>query len=296
MDPVTQLRICLWGEIKTAKSTFALTFPKPLVVFDLDQSFDRAMPRYMAQNPATRLRRLYQQNGQMTDANLVGADIIAKTYHPPVKWGKRPLGFVDFWNHLVQDIILTYETDHIKSLAFDTGTVLWSVRTDAHLERAQSSNPGRINLIQIEYAEPNADMRACYGGARAYGKNLVSIHHVGGKYESKLTDKGQEKKMRIAQGLLPADGQTELNSRDYEDVRIGDTWAGFNGVGRIVDLIARSGKVQLSTSNIQPTLEILDCGWTLTAEGITVPNPTFENVLVLINTLREADNGQITAT
>ena len=57
------LLIAAYGDIKTAKTTFGLSFPKPLVVFDLDQSYIRASMRYMAANPGLR-SKIVTQVGQ----------------------------------------------------------------------------------------------------------------------------------------------------------------------------------------------------------------------------------------
>ena len=75
----------------------------------------------------------------------------------------------------------------ISSMLLDNGTVMWNVAKDAQLEKAQGSKTDRISLLPIEYSTPNGQMRAVLGSAQHYGKNLYIPHHVGGKYESRLT-------------------------------------------------------------------------------------------------------------
>ena len=139
---------------------------------------------------------------------------------------------------------------------------MWAIRTRAQLERAQVNNPNRVRLQQIEYGEPNTDMAAVLGACRAYGKNLLLLHHVGGIYESRLTPHGTE------------------------EVRIGDTYDGWSKSGNLVDVVRRTYK-ESGTTGVQ----FIDCGLTLAAEGQTLNPANFQSILDYMNQLRGTTNG-----
>ena len=260
MEPLNQLVGAVWGEIKTGKSTLALTWDKPLVHLDFDQGFHRAEPNF-AQFKVTKVPR-----DQAIESYLVpGVDIITKPYQMPVKWGQTLTGYIDLWNAVVNDLRAAYESPIVKTLCIDTGSVFWNLRTGAQLEKAQQRNPNRTRLQQIEYGEPNSDMRAMLGACRTYNKNLITVHHVGGVYEAKLT----------AQGV--------------EEVRVGDTYSGWTQTGALVDIVLRTHKLANNGAKPQIDVEILTCGLTLEAEGVKVPNASFDTILSVINSLRESN-------
>ncbi len=269
MSNIEQLVIGSWGPIKSAKTTFGLTFPRPLVHLDFDLGFERARARI----PANLQIITVPHNVPLTPLILDSGDIITKGYKLPIKFPKQkmPGGTLEIWeNEIIPDIVLIMETPRILSILYDTGTVMWSIDKDAQLERAQKSaakfGNTRETLSQIEYSVPNQEIRALLGAAKHYGKNLYIPHHIGGMYEERLTTKGTE------------------------SVRTGDTWDGWSHLGAIVDVIGRT-KIQtpINGQGIVTELVIETCGYTLQAEGLTVPNPTFDTVLSLINTLREAE-------
>ncbi len=267
---VMQLLLCIWGEIKTAKSSIGLTFPKPLMHFDFDMGFHRAEPR------VSHLKILKVPWDQPL-SNVIPQvapdnppDIITKPYPKPIKFpGQKVFGMLDLWeNHIVPDVMSVCAAPWIVSVNFDTGSVMTEVAQAAHLERAQQREPGRTQLTQIEFGKPNGELRALYDAMKTYGKNLASVHHVGGVYQESFVPHG--------------------NSVKKESVRIGDTWQGFTGTGKAVDVIGRMEIIRGAVNGSKPTpqMTIVTCGLTLTAEGIPLLNPTYEGILSLINGLR----------
>jgi hypothetical protein len=270
---IENLVIGSWGDIKTCKTTLGLSFPTPIVHFDFDLGFERARNRIP---PNLKVLEV-PYNIALTESMLVTPDIISKKYRIPIKFPKQASkGILDLWeNQIITDIVLVLGVERIKSLLFDTGTVMWNLDKDAQLERVQTaaSKRGntRENLAQIEYSVPNTEMRALLGHAKHYGKNLYISHHIGGVYEERLTNSGTQ------------------------SVRIGDTWDGWNHLGAIVDVIVRT-KVKAATNGLGPVPEatIETCGYTLSAEGLVIPNPTFDTILAMINALRANDTAAIT--
>jgi hypothetical protein len=263
--PVTELRAGVWGEIKTGKTSISLSFPKPLVHFDLDLSFERAAHRFRHFN----IERLsvYTALGPILQAHQASGewpDIIVIPYAVPVKWpGVNIHGMIAMWDAFVGDVEAAYLTPGVASLSVDTGSMVWKIATTAHLERVQINNPNRQNLIQIEYSRPNTELKGLYGGSFTHHKNLIITHHVGGVYKDQLTNKG------------------------VEQMRVGDTWDGFSGMGQIVDLVGRT-VIDRNPANVPvPTLQVHSSGYTLALEGKNLEMPTFGSILVEINSLRE---------
>jgi hypothetical protein len=262
MADIDMLLVGIWGDIKTAKTTFALTAPKPLFHMDLDLGFERAENRFESSSDIHKINSnlsefLSTLNGIPQDA------IITRRYPVPILWpGQNIQGMIALLETVTTDIGTAYMTPGIKSVVVDTGTVLWTVATSAHLERVQQRNEQRQRLQQIEYARPNAEMRALYGAARSYNTSLVITHHVGGVYKEQLGTQG------------------------IESMRVGDTWAGFTGMGGVVDIVGRTGITRNGTNDITPMMQVETCGYSLALEGQMLENPTFNGVLDTINNLR----------
>lgn len=269
MSDVDQLVIGAWGDVKTAKTTLGLSFPTPWLLFDFDLGFARSKHRLPKIQPGKTLMEI-PWNMPLSSDLLHSADMIVKSYKLPIKFPKQPVrGWLSLWeDEVLPDITMTMEADYIKSLLYDTGTVMWNLGKDAQLERAQNNsakkNETRESLSEIEYSMPNQEMRAVLGSAKHYGKNLYIPHHVGGKYERTMS------------------GRSE---------RVGDTWDGWRHLGAIVDIIVHTGfETGPMLVGMPPTktpkIEIETCGYTLGAEGKTLLEPTFEMILSLINNLR----------
>lgn len=264
LAPIEQLLLGIWGDIKTCKTTLALTAPKPIFHIDADLGFERAEGKVLQDYPGIIITKLTDEPFE-AQRQVQPFEIITKRYAMPIRWPGAPVtGLIDLLGVIASDVGSAYMHPEIASIVIDTGTVMWQVASGAHLERAQLKDPTRINLSQIEYARPNSEMRALYGGARAYGKNLVIAHHVGGKYQDVLGDRG------------------------VESQRIGDTWAGFGGMGGIVDVVGRTGVDYSVKGVVKPVLRIDECGYSLTMRDLVLEYPTFKLILEAINGLRSA--------
>ena len=285
MEPVTLLRVGIYGHIKTGKTTFALKgWPTPLIHYDLDMGFERAE----AELSAYRIMKLpVHQPMALYIANAItqGVDIITKPYPTPIKWAGKPEGNVNMWNELAEDLRIGHENEDVKTIVIDTSSMMHKIRTAAQLEFVQRTSPQRVNLIQIEYGQRNDDMRGTHNAAKSYGKNLVLVHHISPVYEDVLTPRGPES--RVIPGRF--------------------TWDGFGEMGRYVDAILQSTKITQSntppgtTPTYQINIGIEVCGYALGAEGTYIPNaitPTanFQGLLDYINLLRSATYGAQAAT
>ena len=272
---IDTLTVGSWGDIKTVKTTFGLTFPKPLIHFNLDLGFHRASHRFPAHKTISPFQPLTAHDLENNK------DILSKDYMIPVRFpGQPPQGVLNLWQQaIIPEIMLTLQHPGTRSVLIDTGTVMWQVCKDAQLERvqqaaAQKDRQARTNLIQMEYALPNQEMRAILSAARMSGKNIYVTHHIGGKYEDRPDVSGR-----------------------VSSVRVADTWDGWSHLGAIMDVVLRhridvrsEPAVGGPTITKTPVVDIETCGYTLSAEGITLPNPDFSALLNVINVFRSQES------
>ena len=174
--------------------------------------------------------KIVTQVDRLQDHHLQNADIIVIQYKMPLKFpGKKRVGFLELWEgKIIPDMIKVNESN-IASIMIDTGTIMWEVDHQAHLERVQieGEKNGKIreSLLQIEYSRPNAEARAIYSFPRSSGKNLVSINHLGAKYGVGLVEQRRG-------------GKSEKVMKN--DVVIGESWSGFTKLGQVVDVVVRT--------------------------------------------------------
>ena len=257
----------------------------------------RALPRYMSQNSNLKI--------QAVSKPIIGdqeEEIHYWSCKLPLRFpGRNNEGFLDLLEQrIIPDMIAACESSYYKSIMIDTGTQLWEILTQAHLERVQKSNENktRQNLIQIEYARPNLEARALYQAAKSNDKSLISIHHLGAKYgvgfEEVQKGKNKEKILK-------------------KDTVLGETWKGFTQLGQIVDTIVRHDlewkctscnelvpssangqmgiEIEMAHSNhlsridktFIPTIVIEECGFSLNAQGTKIESPSYKELLSYIN-------------
>lgn len=265
---VDTFQLATWGEIKTCKTTLGLTFPKPIIMLDLDRGFHRAKQRF------TQYKILELQIGEsLLPAHIdSGAEIIVVPYQIPIKFpGQRSSDALVIWDRIIQDVLTGCSHPLVKTIYYDTGSVLWLLCREAHLERIQSE-PGKgakQSLGQFEYTKPNSEMRTLFTMPKAWGKNVIIAHHMAPKYE---------------------DAAKGGNSLTTEKVQTGYTWDGWNRVGGVVDVIGQT-YIERNGQGSIPTLAIETCGLTLAAEGKIIQQPTYDLILSTIIAERYAEMG-----
>jgi hypothetical protein len=311
--PVEHLLLAVYGAIKTAKTSLLLSMPKPLVVLDFDQSFDRAVGRLMAIEPDLAIVKVMPEE-KLEPALLDQYDVIVRQYDMPLQAMRQRLhGFVTLWEDLVMpEFQMACNHTRVASIGLDTGTLFWNIDHQAQLERvqiiAEAKNSVRITLDPLEYARPNTDARGLLAQTRNKFKNFMAVHHVGPKYGPgwEEVQKGNRSEKVFRPKML-----------------IGETWAGFSHIGEIVDIIARSRiENQCTTCNIlfepdpttmmqhgthtisvgdktglpvpHPTLTIEECGYSLNATGLKLNSPTYAGILNIVNAFRLGDNANHT--
>jgi hypothetical protein len=170
------LLVNIWGEPKTGKTTFALSFPRPLWFFDFDHGY-----RELLAVDQTRAK-----------------DVMVASYHlpanPTLGQGEEVLqAFVDDWYEAVEapggTVVLDTGTD-LKSLVT---YVKMSQKLEEKIKKLEAKNgkavdPDTIQLMRPDYAARNELLRAVLSlPALKDDKNAVYLW----KAKEKYTGNGQ---------------------------------------------------------------------------------------------------------
>jgi hypothetical protein len=257
------------GDDKTGKSTLALSFPRPIRHFDLDVGgFGRARNRY--------------------ETEISAGEIISKSYYLPMqgirtallgkktgfKEAARVVGCKELWYEMVEDLLDVLENSNIKTIVMDSFPQCWELcrlaflqeKQESQLERDPTIKHLRESLIQIEYSEPNARMRALIYGVRQYGKNLVLTHQLAPIY-----------------GKVLQDGKVV-------DAVIGQKNSGWSHIGKEVDMMVetkiKDGRGAGGSKTHTPILEILLSGLGLDVVGMEIEQPDYSKLSSLIEMMR----------
>lgn len=185
----------LWGNEKSWKTTMALTWPKPLVHFDLDVGgFSRAAWRLDTTNIESKSYPTPIQMEKLLGQVKEGVSI---------KFPKKLIGIKEVWQQIVIDFVAAVNRPDVQTIVIDSATQLWSLCHRGRLQELQEvqearskgkiiENDLRERLQPIEYAEPNDRMRTLIYTARSYSKHLVLTHYPRDVYGQKVTDRGVE--------------------------------------------------------------------------------------------------------
>ncbi|KKN74171.1 hypothetical protein LCGC14_0392570 [marine sediment metagenome] len=179
-----------WGEDKSCKTTFALTFPKPLVFMEFDiGGFDRAIYRFQEEFDSGAIKYeafpMPMTFGKFDPAKL--------TVGP----SKTIVGMKELFYKWAGRYIANLQDEKVATVVIDTATLLHSINADCYLQELQEKqlpiNPVtgkgsdgkdlRSQLIQVEYREPNNRMRGILYNAKSAKKHLVLVHHADDEYK-----------------------------------------------------------------------------------------------------------------
>jgi hypothetical protein len=178
-DTELPLIVNIWGEEKTGKTSMALTFPRPLYLFDFDHGFKELLLKHPE----------YKK------------DLFYQTYHlpanPSLDQGETELQrFVDDWYEACNDpngtVVLDTATD-LKSLVT---FVKMSQKLEEKLKKLQSKtdkkvDPDTVQLMRPDYAPRNELMRAILSLPAVAEKHAVFIWKAKEKYSGNGAATGQ---------------------------------------------------------------------------------------------------------
>lgn len=159
--------IAVIGKKKTGKSTFLLSAPKPLTIFDFENGVRRVEDRYKADFAQVTVVPFIPQN--------------------PYKLKKNPELAIKFWDEVLKAYVKALEDDSVASIAFDVWTSAWEARRIAY-----AAELGRKNLMPQDYPPINAEFKQMLVQAQTYGKVLLLSEHTRAVYDGQGNETGEE--------------------------------------------------------------------------------------------------------
>ena len=268
----------LYGEDKSAKSTLALSFPKPIVYQELDiGGFQRACRNL----PHLPIRSWYEQGSIKVEPYIIPFQIgKLDAINSTVRASKTVVGMMELFYKLAGSFI-QHTADDTATIIID-GTLLYELTCQGFLQEKQEAQldsngnlrPGekalRASLIPLEYREPYTRMRGFIYNAKAAGKNVVLMHHATDEYAPTLQRDGSIAEGRT--GKRVRHGWSQLG--DSADVMVYCYWkdAKKDAKGAIVTPGKPYCKIELA--------EVKEL------EGMVFEEPTYAKIQTAIDMLR----------
>lgn len=180
----------LWGSEKSWKTTMALSWPKPLVHFDLDVGgFDRAIWRMDSTDISSKSYPIPIQMEKLMGAKQEGATI---------RFPRQVIGYTKVWQQIVIDYVEACQNPEVQTIVIDSASQLWSIchtsllQEKQEIQISQGMSPDndkfRERLKPVEF--PNDRMRSIIYTAKSYGKHLVLTHYPRNIYKQMVDKKG----------------------------------------------------------------------------------------------------------
>jgi hypothetical protein len=216
----------IWALEGSGKSSFGLTWPKPLYHMEFDiGGFDRAAWRLPE---GTRVLRLLPHD-DVKSVDWSKWDIVTKPYPLPVQLEKllgtlqsaikdnkvtlRPprqvTGYKELWEELVIDFVNVCQAKEVKTIMPDSSTKMWEIAHQSVLQDKQAIKMATgmktddpnfpYNLQPMDY--PNDRIEQMVATARAYGKNIIGTHYPKDVYKTLTNEKGQSVSMPSGEKL-----------------------------------------------------------------------------------------------
>lgn len=275
--------IVIWGAEGSWKTTMALSFPRPIVHFDIDVGgYERA-----AWNLAdTKDIETKSYAVPIPIDKLKGRQKIQNGKEVSIRLPKRVLGYMELWQEIVQDFVEALQRKEVKTIVIDSATKLWEICHTSYLQELQESqivkdklelprdeNKLRERLQQVEYGEPNRRMDTLAYSNRSYKKNLVFTHYSRPKYIKQLNAK-----------------TGEIESVDSGRIEID----GYKGTRKVVDAVIELvlDNKGMVTAQFPSNPEVFKCaipGLGSTVIGQVLPEPSYQGLV----DLREALVGTV---
>ena len=253
----------IWGDDKSGKTSCAFSFPKPIRHFDLDVGgYKRAVHRFSKEVTAgeffSKPYYVPQQSLIEKMAGKMGSEFKAKLLATP-KSNAKLIGMKELWYEFITDYINVLSDNELapngkpyRTVIFDSFVQAWELCRLAFLQEKQDRDPKRESLLQIEYGEPNARMRALVYASREQGKNLVLTHYAEEAREDRLID------------------------GSIKSIIVGDKMAGWKYTEKEVDVVIRTKVVKSKVligqvAKMEAAGEVVLCGLALELTGMTFP-------------------------
>lgn len=262
------LIVGIQGEDKTAKTSLALTFPKPLAHLELDiGGFQRSAWRFEKEIEEGWIKSFplpLDQGGESELHDLFGTKKDSVLVH----------GYRELWNKLIDTYIgiITGKIVSVhgayNSVVFDSFSMTYLSAHQGYLQSLQEAqiaqqiaNPKanqkiRERLQPIEYTTPFNWMRGLLTTAKTRGKIMVLIH--------KLED---ERKPRVGK-----DGEVDMIPTGLKVAQ------GWKDITQWADLMIETSLARSNGTYPKPKAKMVLCGLNLEVIGMEYPEPTWDDI------------------
>ena len=231
------------GEPKTGKSTIAYTSPGKVIGFGFDIGAARAIygTKFNELFDGKEINILkYEQPKDKVNSKGFIDEIVTKygdwdefdihivEMPPPVQLDPVQFrGANEMWQTVMYLVVKAIEDEEVRSIVLDTGSMARRVAADAYLQTLQEGGSTRSRLQQVEWGQPNDNIRRIYGLLGGTGKNLIVVHHLkddrapqrdkrSGNMEMALTG------TRSYAGMVDSDALWDVGLRTIRDPKSND--------------------------------------------------------------------------
>lgn len=152
-----RLIVSVWGDPKVGKTQFALTFPRPLFLFDWDHGLEHHLHR------------------------VLGQDVYISEYNYGSALEPKPEDYIRLQSEFDADYmaaLATIRRHGSGSIVLDSGTAYWDM-----VQNAFAAHNTRSSKQRFDYGPPNAYVNQTFALAKLTpGCNLCVIHRAKEKY------------------------------------------------------------------------------------------------------------------
>jgi len=215
---IPNISISIMGYPKSGKTHMAFSFPEPIALF----SFDLGAKFVAGKFPSKQI-------------DIIEYPIPIIDSNPPKPYAE------DLYTEVKKDYTRVCKEGKYKTIVIDPATVLWEIVRHGYTEERK-----RKNILEIEYAEPNARMSWFLMQPIVSGLNLVILSHLRDRYV-----KGENT------------GEKELD--------------GFKRTNNIADIVIAIERVKKEFHST-----ILDCRFDPMLSDEELVNATYEDLITLL--------------
>ena len=203
------------GATSTAKTTFALTAPLPIVCFAFDIGTEYAIQGLKHNDYFAGLNihtvkydRINKENNKIDEATQhalwAANDITIYELPSPIQLDSNLVsGYIALWQYFISLCGMAASDRNISTIVLDTATIARNVAINKYLEELNQKEKPRKQLLQIEYGHPNGLIENIYSTMAVIGKNFIATHHMRDEYADQSVN-GQVQS--VATGKLELDG------------------------------------------------------------------------------------------
>ncbi len=252
---MTAISVAYWGSTATAKTSNALSWPRP-AYFDFDMRSGGVKPELLAN-----IVKHYRYPAPI------------QLFPSGVRRGKIQ-GWREIYDQFIQDYLNELRNDKTDTLIVDTATQMRVAVNNSYLEELQDTQTEeqikrggvRETLQQIEYGKPNGRIQAIIQAARTANKNLVLVHYEENEYQDKIVRDprtGSDVKESVQTGRM--------------------VMAGFNKTESLVDMVIVTS---LGGDPLVPVGVVLKAGLAMEMKDMRIEDPTYDAIVARLRMFR----------